>query len=176
MDTMTGTGCFSGDDNMSFSFGQTSFNFSTFCQLINADGSLLVNFPLSPSYNGSSAGWTGQSSANPISWWQTTITSGVEEEKKSYLRKFGKTDVLFEFFSKDIHGLITISEDGAKVIPFMDRFGMIWLMEGENQWAAFDKPEFHKFLNDEKATDYYGPKLNKQQVMERLADPGDNKE
>lgn len=169
MNCTTGSDSFSSGDDVNFVFGTFTFNMNSLSQQINADGSLIMSLPNSI-FSNSGAG--GYQSSTPI-WWQ--VTAGVDDDRKSYLRKLGKADVLFEFFGKDIHGLITIGDDGAKAVPFMDRFGMIWLMEGENQWAAFDKVEFRKFLDDDQATDYYGPKLNKQQVMERLADPG-NKE
>lgn len=87
------------------------------------------------------------------------------------LTKNGNPDILGDFFGKDINALLIINDDGAMTIPFMDKLGIVWLQESHDKWIAYDREQFFKFINDVDVLHFYGPRLTKEQVMRKLAEP-----
>ena len=84
-----------------------------------------------------------------------------------------KADILAGFFNQDLHALAIMDEDGgARFIPFMDKFGMVWLQTNFNTWAAYDKAEFMKWVGSEESN-FSGPALTKEQVLRKFHNPNE---
>lgn len=84
----------------------------------------------------------------------------------------GKADILGDFFGPEVHALVILDEadGGARFIPFMDKFNMVWLQDSSNSWAAYDRDEFLRWVQSEE-TVFATPKLKKEEVLKRLAKP-----
>lgn len=80
-------------------------------------------------------------------------------------------DILYGFFGDDIHALFTFNEYGYVVlIPFIDKFGMVWLQTMHNYWVAYDRDKFFEWVHSNKREFDCSP-MTKDDVMKLLHHP-----
>jgi hypothetical protein len=87
------------------------------------------------------------------------------------IKGYHPADILYEFFGNGIHAVFTFTEDGQVIaIPFMDKFGIVWLQIAANHWTAYDRDKFFAWVHSNKREFDCQP-LPKDDVMKKLCHP-----
>jgi hypothetical protein len=88
------------------------------------------------------------------------------------IEKEGIATVFGDYFGPKIHALLVVKSEKTQMVPFMDRFHMIWLLDN-GKWVAYDRNVFYNFIESEEQTVFYAEPLPKEQVLLNLHKPED---